>query len=410
VRHHGDTSRGDPATPPEAEPGRRVIAFGITVFRFASFIVMVALASLATRTWTPGMVGLLLVVGCWILIVSRAGAWERPWVRWADLVLSLGALLLGPLLLAQGEVGRRPFFAAPYALSTVMTWAASRGVTGGVLAAVVLSIPLAVNRPLNGTPWNRLDSGEILDVVTGIAYYLLAGFVVGLFTEALHRAAGNLRAVTEEAAREREQAARLRERETLARTIHDSVLQSLALVHRRGQELSSGRLVEPDDVAELVGLVDRQERELRALLRRSPDEPPAGAVPLRTALEAGAFGITGVEVSVSTVEPAWIGASAASELSAVVRAALDNVAQHASASRATIFGEADGTHLVVSIRDDGVGFEVASVRDERTGHFGIARSIRGRVEDLGGQVRIESAPGRGTQLEIRVPAFDGGSV
>ena len=167
---------------------------------------------------------------------------------------------------------------------------------------------------------------------------MIGGVVVGLFTDTMDRAAKGLRSANEEAALERERVARLREREALARTIHDSILQSLAVVHRRGQSLRAGPC-EPREVSELVGLVDGQEREPERCCAPLPSIRRKGR-PARTVLEAGAFGITGVEVSVSTVEPAWA-AGAAAEVSAAVRAALDNVVRHAGASQATVFGECE---------------------------------------------------------------------
>jgi signal transduction histidine kinase len=380
--------------------------FGILVYRLLSFVLMALLAAAADTRSTLWMVLVLSAIGCWVLAVSFARAWDRPWVRWVDLAISAGLLVIGPYLLEPGEVGRQPFFVAPYALSTVMTWAAARGVIGGTTAALVLAIPLASARWLNGTDWSALGFADVLSILTGVAYYVLAGIILGLFTETLDRAAASLRTANEDAATERERAARLGERETLARAIHDSVLQSLALVHRRGQELAGHDRVEPADVGALVGLVDQQERELRTLLRDVPEPLPTGTVPLRTALEAAAFGISGVEVSVSTVEPAWVRAGAAAEVSAAVRAALDNVVQHASAKRATIFGEAADGNLLVSVHDDGVGFDVEALAATGGDRFGIARSIRGRIQDLGGDVRIDSAPGRGTEVEIRVPLVE----
>jgi signal transduction histidine kinase len=394
---------GPSVTAPEAEPGRRGLMFGILVYRLLSAVLMTLLAAAAELRSDLTMALLLIAIGCWVVAVSLGRAWGRPWVRWTDLAISASVLVIGPFLLESGEVGRQPFFVAPYAVSTVMTWAATRGVIGGTAAAVVLAIPLASARRLNGTSWSALGFDDVLSIVTGVAYYVLAGVILGLFTETLDRAAASLRTANEDAATERERAARLGERETLARAIHDSVLQSLALVHRRGQELAGHDRVEPADVAALVGLVDQQERELRTLLRDVPDPPPTGTVPLRTALEAAAFGISGVEVSVSTVEPAWVRAGAAAEVSAAVRAALDNVVQHASATHATIFGEAADGNLLVSVRDDGVGFDVEATAATGGDRFGIARSIRGRIEDLGGDVRIDSTPGRGTEVEIRVP-------
>jgi signal transduction histidine kinase len=388
---------------------------GVLVFRLASYTLMVLLA-VAVDLRAPWATAVLLVaVGAWIGLVTRAGAWGRPWARWIDLGISAALLVVGPFLQSEGALMRQPFFAAAYPLSTVMTWAGARGVVGGLGAAIALSIPLALSRWLNGTSFGdpAFDLDGTLSIATGTSYYLLAGVVVGLFTQTLDRAARTLRLANESASLEREHAARLREREVLARTIHDSVLQSLTVVHRRGQELAGRDRIDPRDVAELVGLVDGQERELRTLLRGIPAAPPPGTVPLRTVLEAGAFGVAGVEISVSTIEPAWVPASAAAEVSAAVRAALDNVMQHAAATQATVFGEtvfgeAGGDELVVSIRDDGVGFDVDALGAVE-GRFGIARSIRGRIEDLGGLVGIRSGPGRGTEVEIRLPLPEGSS-
>lgn len=411
MREGGDTSPlGQTAPGPEAEPGSRGLMFGILVYRLASFALMVFLAAVVDLRSPTLTAVLLFVIGCWILFVSRLRIWHVPWVRRVDLLLSATVLVVGPFLTAPGGIERQPFFAAAYPLSTVMIWATARGVVGGLGAAVVLAVPLALSRRLNGTSFDELGLNGSLSVFTGTAYYLIGGMVVGLINETLGRAARHLRSANEDAAQERERAARLREREALARTIHDSVLQALAVVHRRGQELAARERIEPAEVRNLVDLVDRQERDLRTLLRGTPEDPPPGAVPLRTVLEAGAFGTTGVDISVSTVEPAWVQASDAAEISSAVRAALDNVVRHASATHATIFGEVDSGELVVSIRDDGVGFDVDEPKDTRNGRFGIARSIRGRIEDLGGEVRIDSAPGRGTEVELRVPSVVEGST
>lgn len=389
---------------PEVEPGRRGLLFGILVYRVAAYALMVALALVVDLRSEALTATLLVAIGVWIAAVTLLRAWNRTWALGVDLAISTALLLVSPFLAAEGALVREPYFAAAYPLATVMSWAAILGLPGGLVASIVLAVPLALSRWMNGVP--RLEAGDLLSVGVGTIYYLLAGVLVGLFTRTMERASLRVREANEEAARERERAARLREREQLARSIHDSVLQALAVVHRRGQEMASHPSVEGAEVAELVALVDGQERQLRSLLGASSEEPPSGTVPLRTVLEAGAFGIAGMELSVSTVEPAWLEATAAAEVSAAVRAALDNVVRHASARHVTVFGEADAGEVVVSIRDDGVGFRVEDAvgpNGTAADRFGIARSIRGRIEDLGGDVRIESEPGRGTQVELRLP-------
>ena len=106
----------------------------------------------------------------------------------------------------------------------------------------------------------------------------------------------------------------------------------------------------------------------------------------------------------STVDPAWLRAADAQEVSATIRQALDNVVEHAGASSATVFGELDGDAIAITVRDDGVGFDLDEERLAADGKMGITGSMRGRIEQLGGTMRIRSGPGRGTEVEFRVPA------
>ncbi|MGH8895388.1 MAG: ATP-binding protein, partial [Actinomycetes bacterium] len=95
----------------------------------------------------------------------------------------------------------------------------------------------------------------------------------------------------------------------------------------------------------------------------------------------------------------------AREVAAAVGAALANVAAHAGeAARAWVLLEDDGDDVVVSVRDDGRGFTPSRLTEAREeGRLGVAASIEGRVRDLGGTMAVESAPGAGTEVELRVP-------
>jgi signal transduction histidine kinase len=103
----------------------------------------------------------------------------------------------------------------------------------------------------------------------------------------------------------------------------------------------------------------------------------------------------------------WLPAGEVEELTAAVHQALDNVVRHADATRATIFAEALEGEIVVSIRDDGVGFEYDEGLLAREGKLGMLKSMKGRVEGLGGEMIVRSAPGRGTEVEFRLPAAGG---
>ena len=110
------------------------------------------------------------------------------------------------------------------------------------------------------------------------------------------------------------------------------------------------------------------------------------------------------EVSVPAI-PVPLPTTVTGELESVVREALANVERHAGTdAKAWVLLEDLGGEIVVSVRDDGVGIAPSRLAEaEREGRMGIARSIRGRVADLGGTIELETAPGAGVEWELRVP-------
>jgi signal transduction histidine kinase len=215
------------------------------------------------------------------------------------------------------------------------------------------------------------------------------GFVLGLAASTSRQAAERLaRALRAEAA--------TAERERLARSIHDGVLQVLARVRKRGAELGG-------EAAELAELAGEQEAALRALVAASPPESAedgtADLLPRLQVLATDRFQISGPASSVP------LPAGTAAELVSLVREALQNVSRHAGAgARAWVLVEDLGTEVVVSVRDDGSGIPAGRIEAAAAeGRLGIAKSIRGRVSDLGGTITLETAPNSGTEWEVRVP-------
>ncbi|HEV7363542.1 MAG TPA: PspC domain-containing protein [Solirubrobacteraceae bacterium] len=186
-----------------------------------------------------------------------------------------------------------------------------------------------------------------------------------------------------------ERAARIRsqERTEVAAHLHDSVLQTLALVQRQA-----------GDPRAVSTLARRQERELRAWLqdRDSPgaDESLAGA------LAAAAEEVEvahGVSVDVVTVGDAPLDDHTRA-LVAAAREALVNAAKFAGdAGPVSLYAEADGERLSVFVRDRGPGFDPDAVPADRRG---VRDSIAGRMARHGGRGAIRPAPGRGTEVEL----------
>jgi signal transduction histidine kinase len=256
-------------------------------------------------------------------------------------------------------------------------------------------------------PLNELTSAQVQNLTGAALNYIVAGVAIGLVSRILVRSATALREASQEALVARERAARLEERETLARRIHDSVLQALTYIHKRGRELATAPVADPAEVMRLAEMAAQEEVELRSLILRDPDDAPTGLASLREALEASARKVGGIDVTVSSVGPLHLPAAIVGEVAAAVGQALTNVAAHSGAEGATVFAEIDGPSLVVTVRDKGRGFEYDEAKMREAGKAGILRSMKGRAEDLGGRMTIDSSPETGTEVEFRIPLSEG---
>jgi signal transduction histidine kinase len=188
--------------------------------------------------------------------------------------------------------------------------------------------------------------------------------------------------------RDEERAARVREQERaeLAARVHDSVLQTLTLIQK-----------EPGDARKLAR---RQERELRAWLY--PDREPTADGTLAGAVEAAAAEIEelhGVRVDVVRTGDAPLD-ERSQALVLAGREAIANAARHAGVDEVSVFLDADGDGVSLYVRDRGAGFDPDAVAADRRG---VAESIRGRMERVGGTATIASAPGEGTEIELVLP-------
>jgi signal transduction histidine kinase len=187
---------------------------------------------------------------------------------------------------------------------------------------------------------------------------------------------------------ERTERIRQEQRAEMAAHLHDSVLQTLALIQRS------------DDPARMSMLARHQEGELRDWLYGNA--PLDGLDQVSTALRQAATRIEAdhqVPIDVVAVgdhpvdEPSKALVGAASE-------ALVNAAKHSGSDRLSLYFEAEDEQLSVFVTDQGKGFEPEAVPADRKG---IARSIKDRVEKAGGTVEINSEPGEGTEVVLRMP-------
>jgi signal transduction histidine kinase len=188
-------------------------------------------------------------------------------------------------------------------------------------------------------------------------------------------------------ASERIERARATERSELAEVVHDSVLQTLALIQTRA-----------DDPAEVKALARRQERDLRARLFGAPD-PAAAATSIASALRSVAAEVEDtarVKIDVVTLGDAPLD-EAATALVAAAREALLNAAKHASEAPISLFCEVDEHRVSAFVRDRGPGFDRHAIPEDRRG---VRDSIVARMVRHGGRTSVRTAPGGGCEVRL----------
>jgi len=186
---------------------------------------------------------------------------------------------------------------------------------------------------------------------------------------------------------ERIERARATERAEVGGLLHDSVLQTLALIQDRA-----------DDPAEVVALARRQERELRAWLldSRLAEGPPRSVATALRALAAAVEDAHKVKIEVVTVGDAPLDEQL-EPLVAAAGEALVNAAKHANGSPISLFGEIEERRVAAYVRDRGPGFDLDSIPEDRRG---VRDSIFARMMRHGGHAAVRTAPGGGCEVQL----------
>jgi signal transduction histidine kinase/streptogramin lyase len=223
--------------------------------------------------------------------------------------------------------------------------------------------------------------------------------------EALHGAYGRLRSLTRQLEDAKEE-----EKRRIARELHDEMGQLLSAIKIDLKAL--GRLPAQSDergarIADAIGLVDNMIGHVRAMALdlRPPLLDELGLVAALRGYAEGQSVRTGVPIGVEANAGAeTLRPDTAIAAFRIVQEAVNNTLRHASADRITVSVRADENRLLLSVRDDGRGFDVAeALQRAATGrHLGLL-GMRERVEALGGRLEIDSTPGQGTEIRASVP-------
>ena len=384
----------------------------LTAYRLLTLGYAVLLAAVGRekyeRPWVA--VAYLAVMAVWTLVtlpkVAGAARCTKRFLG-ADLVVALTGILLTPLADFDAQHVDGPTLPSIWTAGSVLAFAIKGGWRWAAFASTFVAVANIVER---GHPSRDTLHNVLLVWVASIAI----GYVVEV-----------ARASERTLARALEIEAATRERERLARDIHDSVLQVLAMVQRRGSALGG-------EAAELGRMAGEQEVALRTLVSsglvpttRVSEDAADGAV-VRT-VEIDDEGAGGADCDLRTLlaphagsrvsfaepgAPVLLPPEAARELAAAVGAALDNVRVHAGQDAQTwILVEDEPDEVIVTVRDDGPGIpEGRLAQAEGEGRLGVALSIRGRLRDLGGTAALISVPGQGTEVELKVPKVPRGKA
>jgi len=322
------------------------------------------------------------LVSLLVLALLVAGALNDGWFSnwaWPQLISVAGLVLIwrnatpdeqATLRRLAEPLGAATGSARPGRRSAIRLTIGGLLIAGGAAWLSTMHASLALLRPLGG----------VVLVIAGLVLCLGPWWL---------RIARDL--VLERSARIRSEE-REKERADIAARIHDSVLQTLALIQRRA-----------DDPQKVVQLARMQERELRSWLfeGRAPDEADTDAT--------FASGVRQIQQDVETrygvpVEAVIVGDCELDDnLSALLAAAGEatvNAAKWSGASVISLFAEVEPGEVSLVVRDRGQGFDPEAVPEDRKG---LAESIHGRMARRGGTATVSTAPGEGTKVSLKMP-------
>ncbi|WP_206665766.1 MacS family sensor histidine kinase [Pedococcus bigeumensis] len=388
VARHLSLSARRAIAAPDSQP-EVVSAFwkGIDAFRpialaYAAYSLADRPHDLARPALGWAVLGLLGVWTVFLVFYRR----RRLWLVVVELLLGAAAIMATLLVdtATAIEEGSRTL-PTIWPAAGVVSAAVLFGRKGGLLAAVFIGI-VDVVEVGKATP----------NTVNNIVLLVLIGTLIGYACDLAREGHAKLR---EALALE----AQVRERERLARTVHDGVLQTLAFINRRGTQLGG-------EAAELGGMAADQERLLRALVSgtSSADTEATVTGDLDLRQQLGRFAGGRVHL-VAPADPVLVPPRVAGELVAAVGAALDNVRLHAGeAAQAWVLVEDEGGEVALTVRDNGVGMPAGRLDEAAAaGRLGASSSIRGRLSDLGGTAEYSGREGAGVTVRMRAPK-DGG--
>lgn len=345
---------------------------GIAGFRWLA-LTWAAVVLFLTRAVVDGRplgITLLLLALVVTAVSTEASIRRRRWVFHPIAVaaeLAVGA----SMLLLDGSVYSRPHsqsLGSAWPIAGILMAAVVAGPLGGAASGVVLGLSR-----WGGAVLADFTKDQSLSLVSSGVLFAIAGAAAGTAMDRVRKAETVI--------------AEARARDEVARTLHDGVLQTLAVVQRRSSD------------AELAALAREQELELRAYLAGDrPQLVELGAALRETAARVERRDGLRVEVLFVDDDHPTVAPAVVEAVAGAVGEALTNAHKHGSATRATVFVDVDD-EVFCSVKDDGQGFDPAAVSPGA----GTTGSIHGRLATVGGHAEVDARPGSGVEVRLHAP-------
>ncbi len=371
-------SGGRPGDIAPIDDSLRRVAVG---FRIASLAWMAALvvSTLLTDEQADRWIvaGSMVLATVWTIVTTvaatRDDALRSTWFLMTDVVVTL-LVVVAPIVSDAGDI-----FFGGYPLSTMFVMAYARGTAMALVVATLLGV---VGFAAGFTVGRE---ATVTQAIGNVLVFIATGLVIGWAYSTLRERDAQRRSAEAALAEERTLRVRHEERSEMANQLHDSVLQTLALIQAQSDE------------QEVRYLARRQERELRSLIRRWESPFPEG---WRVRIQGIADDVE--DLFRIRVETACIGDGPVDDtLGAVAdaaREALVNAAKHSGVDVVSLFAELTPQRVNVLVKDAGRGFDPA----DTTRSHGLRQSVEGRIARSGGKLDIRTSPGEGTEVEITV--------
>jgi signal transduction histidine kinase/phage shock protein PspC (stress-responsive transcriptional regulator) len=326
----------------------------------------------ARRLSDAGPAIALAALGLGVILVAQATLGSGA-VFW-PIVIGLAGIAL--LWRQADEVQRERWLDTSGRLDPVRMVFGSGGVASyaRVAAGVALLVTALLVFGINGSSFGQAK----VAVIAGLLGVAGLALVVGPW---VFRLASDLGA-------EREERIRVEERADVAAHLHDSVLQTLALIQKSSH-----------DPATVARLARAQERDLRSWLYAGESTDESSVAGALRAAAAEIEDTHGVSVDVVAVGDCDLD-EALRPIVQATREAVTNAAKHAGTGRVDVYAEVSESSVDVFVRDRGAGFALDDVPEDR---YGVRRSILDRMERHGGTAEVRSAPGEGTEIRLHLP-------